>query len=106
MSSKVESKQSTVESFGKGLFAKIFIKKGSIIDEYKGRLRKPNQKVTSNRSNICFCDNYVMECYKNNLASFANDAIDFPADRRQLMATLKSPDPFYNKHPNTTVNSS
>lgn len=104
MSTKVEAKQSNVKSYGKGLFAKILIKKGSVIAEFKGRLRNPDQKCTSNRSNVKFVDNYVLECDSNNLASFANDAIDFPQTRRQLMATLKSDQPFYNKHPGTDIN--
>ena len=106
MSIKVEIKQSTVESFGKGLFTKIPITKGSVIAQFVGQLRKPSQSVTSSWSNIHFSDNYILECDSNNLASFAKDAIDFPTDRRFLLATLKSSKPFYNKHPSADINAS
>jgi hypothetical protein len=38
------------------------------------------------------------------LASFANDAINFTRKRRQLMKSLQSNEPFYTKYKNTKVN--
>jgi hypothetical protein len=95
--SKVYTKQSGIPSYGQGLFAGVDIKKGFIIDEYKGKVKSPGAKITSNRSNIQFADGFVLECSTNNLASFANDGINFPTETRQLMATLKSNKPFYEK---------
>jgi SET domain-containing protein len=101
---KVYAKESTVPDIGKGLFAKVDIKKGSIIVEYKGKLRKPHEKTTSSRSNIYFNDEFVLECPANDLASFANDTINFTNVRRQLMKSLMSDEPFYKKHSNTKIN--
>ena len=104
MSKKVIAKESTIPVMGKGLFAIVDIPKGSIIVEFKGVLKKPGERVSDNRSNIHFCDNYVLDCPKTDLASFANDAIMFTRERRFLLSSLKSSEPFYKKHPNTTVN--
>ena len=101
---KVYSKDSTIPAFGKGLFAQTNITKGSIIVEFKGKLRHPDEQTTSSRSNIYFNDEYVLECPQNDLASFANDAINFTGTRRKLMKSLHSDQPFYTKHPNTKIN--
>lgn len=84
-------KESSVPNIGKGLFAKTNIKKGSIIVEFKGKLRKPNEHslIKDGRSNIYFEDDYVLECPENDLASYANDAINFTRKRRKLMETLR-----------------
>jgi hypothetical protein len=102
--SKVYTKDSIIPGIGKGLFASVNIKKGSIIVEFKGKLRKPNEKLNDSRSNIYFHDEYVLECPTNDLASFANDAINFTRSRRKLMETLTSNEPFYKKHLNAKVN--
>jgi SET domain-containing protein len=87
---KVYPSDSTIPGIGKGLFAKTLIKKDSVIAEYKGKLRKPNE--------------HILECPPNDLASYANDAINFTGKRRQLIASLKSSEPFYKKHQNANVN--
>ena len=104
MSNKVYAKESLVPNIGKGLFAQVNIKKGSIIAEFKGKLRSPGEKCSSPRSNIYFNDEYVLECPANDLASFANDAINFVKQRRCLMQSLKSLEPFYTKHLGANVN--
>lgn len=101
---KAYVKESSIKDYGKGLFAKIPIKRGSIVAEFKGKLLKPGTSPTSNRTNIYFVDEYILECPHNDLASFANDAINFPRERRHLMANLKSTEPFYRKHPKTKIN--
>lgn len=101
---KVYYKDSNVKEFGKGLFAKEQIKKGSIIAEFKGKLLRPGEDPSNSRSNIYFNDEYILECPTNDMASFANDAINFTKQRRHLMESLRSDKPFYTKHPNTKVN--
>ena len=101
---KAYVKESTVPGIGKGLFAIKDIKKDSIIAEFKGRLRKPGDVIKSTRSNIYFEDEYILECPDNDLASYANDAINFPKERRQLLKTLNKAEPLYKKHPTARVN--
>ena len=101
---KAYSKNSNIPSIGKGLFAITNIKKGSIIAEFKGKLKKPGENLNSSRSNIYFNDEYILECPPNDMASFANDVINFTKKRRHLMKSLKSEEPFYTKHPNTNIN--
>lgn len=102
--SKVIAKQSNVTGIGNGLFAIVPIKKGNIIAEFKGKLRSSASECTNSRSNIYFNDEYVLECYPDDLASFANDAINFPKERRFLMKSLNSNEPFYKKHDGTKIN--
>ncbi len=104
MSNKVCVKESTISNIGKGLFATANIPTGSIIVEYKGRLKQPGNILNDNRSNIHFSDNRILECPKTDLASFANDAVCFDGERRQLLSTLKSTEPFYKKHLRATIN--
>lgn len=101
---KVYYQDSNVKEFGKGLFAKEQIKKGSIVAEFKGKLLRPGEDPSNSRSNVYFNDEYILECPSNDLASFANDAINFTKQRRHLMESLLSDKPFYTKHPNTKVN--
>lgn len=101
---KCYSKKSTIEDIGNGLFASIPIKKDQVIAEFKGKLRAPGTKLTSNRSNIYFLDEYILECGVNDLASFSNDPIKFPTKRRKLMETLYSTEPFYYINPNCKIN--
>lgn len=101
---KVYIKVSSIPEYGKGLFSNTFIKKGEQIAEFKGKLLKPGQSPSNDRSNIYFNDEYIIECYPDNPASFANDAINFDRKRRQMMASLKSSEPFYKTHPNVVVN--
>lgn len=105
MATKVIVKKSTIPSIGKGLFATVDIPKGSIITEFKGKLKKLGDPMSDNRSNISFSDDYILDCPKTDLASFANDAIIFTRERRFLLSSLQSSEPFYKKYPNTTVNS-
>jgi hypothetical protein len=101
---KVRFAPSTIPKCGTGLFAMTDIKKDSIIVEFKGKLRKPYEKLNSNRSNIYFNDESILKCPVNDLASYAQDAINFTGTRRFLMKALHSDIPFYEKHPNAKIN--
>jgi len=50
-------------------------------------------------------DEYILECYDNNLASFANDIIIYPTIKRSLTEILQTNEPFYEKYPDTKINS-
>lgn len=102
---KVEVKQSTIPSAGMGLFAITDIPSGSIIVEFKGRIRKPNENISDNRSLIRFADDFFLECPDSDLGSFVNDPIDFPTSRRKLYESLESEIPFYQIHPVARMNS-
>ncbi|BCS82791.1 SET domain protein [Cotonvirus japonicus] len=102
---KVYAKTSTIPEIGLGLFAKKLIKTGSIISEYRGQLRNTFTDIENNRSVIYFNDDTFLECFDNDLASYANDAINFTGKRRKIMDDLRSNHPFYAKHENATVNS-
>ena len=99
---KTYVKESTIPNCGKGLFANKFIKEGQIIEYYTGILKKKN--IIGTRSNIYFDDGTIMQCFDNDKASFANDAIKFDNKRRKLMETLKSEIPFYDTYPNICIN--
>ena len=101
---KVYSKESNIPNIGKGLFAKVRINKGSIIQEFKGKILSPDDLTTSNRSNIYFNDCSVLQCGPNDLASFANDAINFHGNKREIIKALESNKPFYKKHRGMYVN--
>ena len=101
---KVYVGESSIPNIGKGLFSGTNIKKGSIIVEYKGKLKNPEEKISSSRSNIYFEDKKMLECPANDLASYANDAINFTGIRRHLMKTLQSAEPLYTKYPNAKIN--
>lgn len=97
--------KSTIPTIGNGLFANKNIKKGSVIANFKGKLRKPGKHINNHRSNISFDDKYILDCAENDLASYANDIINFTKTRRKLMETLRRNEPFYKKHPNSKINS-
>jgi hypothetical protein len=103
---KTYVKQSLIPNVGFGLFAKRKIKRGERIAQFQGKLCRPGAPLPSERSNIRFYDGYTLSCYDNDMASFANDCIDFPKNRRQFMKTLKSNDPFYKMHKGARLNSS
>ena len=103
---KVYVKESAIPNIGKGLFAKINIQRGSIIAEFKGKLKTTKDNLASSRSNIYFHDECVLECPPTDLASYANDAVNFTGNRRKLMESLKSDIPFYKKYTNAKVNAS
>jgi hypothetical protein len=102
---KIEVKESTIPNAGQGLFATVDIQPKSIIAEFKGRVRKPDEDVTKNRSLIRFADGYFLECPDTDLPSFVNDPIDFPTTRRKLYETLESEKSFYPMHPKASNNS-
>lgn len=102
---KVCINNSTITGTGKGLFAKVVIKQGSIIAEYRGKLRNNNQQIQNLRSVIYFNDNTFLECPSDDLASYANDAINFTGIQRKIMETLKADAPFYTKHKSAVINS-
>ena len=96
---------SKISSLDNGLFAKRHIKAGEKYAEFVGKLYEPNQNTANNRSTIRFSDGYLLSCGLDDLASFANDCINFPLERRKLLSTLDSDEPFYCKYPNTKQNS-
>jgi uncharacterized protein len=72
-------KRSTIPNAGKGLFAKVFIPKGSRIVEYKGRVstwKDVDHKDGKNGYIYYVTRNYVIDAstYKKALARYANDA--------------------------------
>lgn len=91
-------KESTIPEYGQGLFAKVNIKKGCIIAEFKGRLLTPKEYIKPNKSVVRFNDNTVLYCHHNNNASYANDGIMFPKQQRCLLDVLQSNEPFYKKY--------
>jgi SET domain-containing protein len=99
-------KQSNIKNTGLGLFAKNAIKKGSWIAEFKGKLYPPEATIKNQRSNIYFNDEYILSCDENDLASFANDCINFVTKRRKLVEEMNKKKPFYEKHEGTVVNAS
>lgn len=96
-----------VENSNKGLFAKVKIKNGEIIEELKGKLRRPNENITMQLGyiNVFFNDGYFLEClrYKNPCISHVNDPVKCQK-RRKLTESLRSNEPFYSIHPNATKN--
>jgi len=101
---KVYVDKSTIPKIGQGLFALKNIKKNSMIVEFKGVLHKSKGNIKTSRSNVYFYDGYVLECFPDDYASYANDAINFTGRKRKLMKTLKSSKPFYKKHKKAIVN--
>jgi len=86
---------------GNGLFASRKIKKGTTIAEYEGKLIKSylEDAHEQSKSNILFDDGTALICYQNNMASYANDPINFDFNtRRKLMKNLMSDKPFYTVH--------
>jgi hypothetical protein len=102
--SRAYVKESSIPTYGKGLFASDDIKKGLIIAEFRGKLREPDEKHSQNRSNIFFNDNKILDCFPDDIASYANDAVNFTKKRRKIMESLKANEPFYAKHKKTKVN--
>lgn len=96
---------SKITSLNNGLFAKRDIKAGEKYAEFVGELYGPNQHTNNHRSTIRFSDGYLLSCGLDDLASFANDCINSPLERRKLLSTLESNEPFYCKYPNTIQNS-
>jgi hypothetical protein len=103
----VYEKASNIPSLGKGLFANKDIPRDKLFVEFQGKLYKPNEKNRefNPRSTVMFSDGYSLSCYKDDLASFANDCIQFPpTTRRKLVESLKLEEPFYKRHPNSQKN--
>jgi SET domain-containing protein len=96
-------KESKIPNSGKGLFARDDIKKGLIIAEFKSVVKEMGN-LTQTRSNIFFNDNKILECYLDDVASFANDAIHFTKVQRKIMESLNSREPFYKKYKNCEIN--
>lgn len=90
----------------KGLFANRKIKKGSVIIEFKGKVVKSSDYYEGNgdRKKIQFDDGHVLICNENCMAIHCNDAINFNVDRRKLVKSLLSDEPFYKIHPNASHN--
>lgn len=86
-----------------GLFANVDIKKGEVIEEFREEFCTGNT-ATNSRSTIAFIDNTYLSCHSDCKASFANDAIDFPKERRLIYKAIISDEPLYGKHRGTTVN--
>jgi len=102
---KAEARQSTIPNIGMGLFANTNISSGSIIVEFNGKIRKPGEDVSGNRSLIRFADDFFLECPDTDLGSFVNDPIDFPTTRRKLYESLEMKTSFYQIHPLARINS-
>lgn len=77
----LEVKESTIPGAGKGLFTDTFIKKGTRIVEYKGRVRKWAEVQYNNTNYYIFHvnDNHVIDAarYKKSPARYINDARGF-----------------------------
>ena len=90
----VYKKVSTIPDIGLGLFAGEQIKKGALIDEFKGNLVSNSSNPTSSWSSIRFED-CVLECNRDNLASYSNDCIIFPAKKRDFKEIIDKDLPLY-----------
>jgi SET domain-containing protein len=105
MSKFVSKKISNIPDIGFGLFADENIKSGSFITEFQGTIT--NGSAKDNWSNIYFDNGKVLECFKDNLASFANDIIIFQKEKRNLVEVIKSGEPLYKsyncEHPNAEI---
>ncbi len=76
---KVEVKESTLPNAGKGLFAKDFIPKGSLIVEYKGKItnwKEVDDKDGNNGYIYYVKKHHVIDAsrHRGALARYANDA--------------------------------
>lgn len=103
---KTYIKESIIPNIGKGLFARIPIKKNSIIAEFKGIIKDSSESITNKRSTVLFTDGYKLDCYKDDIASFSNDPIKYPSNKRKLIEALNSAEPFYQLYEKTRVNAS
>ncbi|AYV82446.1 MAG: SET domain protein [Hyperionvirus sp.] len=99
-------KISSIPGIGLGLFAKVDIKAGQIIAEYKGKLIHPRTKNNTKGGVITFKDGYKLLCYVDDLASCTNDCVDYPKFQRKLIASLESDEAFYKRYPGTNINAS
>lgn len=102
--SKVYSGPSKAVNQEQGLFAATKICKGDVIAEFTGHLLTPEEDYTQTRSNIKFADGYTLSCDEDDLASFANDIIDFPIKPRKIITCLNSNMPFYTKKSDFKLN--
>lgn len=96
--------KSTIPNAGNGLFAKVFIEKGTTIAQFQGIIKSKAKYCSSDRSIIYFDNGHVLECPTNDIASFANDAVDFPIEKRYLLEALELDTPFYRKRDNLEIN--
>ncbi|AYV81006.1 MAG: SET domain protein [Harvfovirus sp.] len=100
-------KESGIPKVGVGLFASKEIKAGEIICEYKGKIIHPKTKNNKKtRVVIPFSQGYKLHCFDDDIASYANDCVDFPKAPRKLMENLDLVEPFYKKYPGAKVNAS
>jgi len=101
----VYKKESNIPGIGYGLFAGEDIRKGSLIAEFVGK-KVHNTKVTDHWSSVYFPSKNCIQCDKTNLASYANDIILFPTEKRDLIKIVESKEPFYQSYNNQSPNSS
>jgi hypothetical protein len=100
---QIYTKKSTISGIGNGLFANRDFKRKEIIVEFTGKLI-PQKNVKDSRSSIIFTDGMVLDCPRDDLASFSNDCIKFPTKQRKLVNSLFKNKPFYKKYPNAIHN--
>lgn len=103
MSKRVYKKISNIPDIGYGLFAGEDIKKGALITEFIGK-KTILSKVTDNWSTLSFYDDKCIQCDKSNLASYANDCIILPKNKRNLLKIMKSEEQLYNSYDNLPPN--
>ena len=101
MSKKVYKKQSNISDIGFGLFAGENIKKGSLITEFFG---VKTSTPTDQWSVVHFNDKIYLQCNKNNLASYANDVIIFPKERRDFVDLINNNKELYQSYNNQSAN--
>lgn len=97
--------ESSIKDAGKGLFAKRDIKKGTRFLEFTGKIiNNPTPEEIDDRSSIAFGDGSILRSTKKDLATYVNDLIDFPKEKRNLYESLLKDEPYFKKHPNTEIN--
>lgn len=90
-------KESTIPGIGKGLFAKKEIKQNEIIAFFTGTVKRITDHTKDQRSNIFLGNGLVLECDADNEATFCNDLILFPKEKRELITLIETDKPFYTK---------
>ena len=101
---QVYVRESNIKGIGQGLFAKNDILAGSIIVQFTGILYLNGANLKNKRSNISFANGSFLECFENDLASYANDVIIFSGQKRKLLESLRSNVPFYLIYTHISIN--
>lgn len=96
-------KESMIPGIGKGLFAKREIKRGEVIAYFTGTVKRLTDHAKDQRSNIFLGNGLVLECDSDNEATFCNDLILFPREKRELASLIESDEPIYTKLPGSQI---